>query len=100
MKILDYSWINTNADTPLDCTRLSLILQEAVAEIEASPQGTKIKSEYGIDSKRTAIKQFKDDLKTAHKNIHYWFNTVEGRYTLAEYPEFMDNYFSLQFNRY
>ncbi len=98
MKILDYCWINTVVETPLDCTRLSLILQEAIAEIEAYPQGTKIKSEYRIDSKRTAIKQFKADLETAYKNLHYWFCTEHGRQTLEEEPEFLDGYFGSQYS--
>lgn len=98
MKLLDYSWINTNADTPLDCTRLSLMLQEAIVEIEAAPRGTKVKSEYGIDSKRTAIKQFKNDLKTAHKNLHYWLFTREGLERIQEEPNFLNQFFSRHYN--
>lgn len=90
--MLDYSWINTLSDYPLDNTRLTLILQEAIETIDSSPTGTKVKSEYGIEPKKTALKHFKEDLVTAHKNLHYWFCTESGKQHLKEEPWLLEEY--------
>lgn len=33
MKTLDYTWITTICDTPLDCSRKLLLLQQAIIEL-------------------------------------------------------------------
>lgn len=96
--LLDFGWINTISDTPLDCTRKLLLIAEAIETNQNSPNGTKVKSEYGINSKRTALRQFKSDLKSARKDLEYWFNTSEGLERLEETPELLDSYFGLQFS--
>lgn len=98
MYCLDYSYVNSNCDTPLDSLRLNLILQDIIVEIEAAPRGTKVKSAYSIDSKYSALKLFKEDLATTHKNLHYWLFTREGLERIQEEPEFLTQFFSSHYS--